>query len=100
MADYEIPPDLLKARVAFLAAHERLAALGRAIPSAAAVAALEAEPPTEEQRQEWRDAQTECRTLAVEIQEHPFWGTVDDTKAARKALDDAVGAETPRPPEA
>jgi hypothetical protein len=42
----------------------------------------------------------ERRRLAVAIQEHPYWGTVDDPKAARKALDDAVGAETPRPPEA
>lgn len=60
------------------------------MPSAAAVAALEAEPATEEQQQEWRDMQAECRHLAVEIHEHAWWGQVDDRKAARKALDEAV----------
>ena len=90
MADYEIPPDLLEKRRAFVAAEARLVALGRAMPSAAAVAAGEAEPVAEEQRQEWLDAQSKCRTLAVEIQEHKYWREVDDPKAARKALEDAV----------
>ena len=91
MADYEIPPDLLQLRVDFVTAQEGLSALGRAIPSAAAVAALEAEPASEEQRQEWLAAQAESRRLAVEIQEHPYWETVGDRKAARKALDAAAG---------
>ncbi|MFG1683474.1 hypothetical protein ACGFNP_25120 [Nonomuraea sp. NPDC049269] len=90
MAAYEIPPDLLQKRVDFVAAQTRLSALGRAIPSAAAVAALEAEPPTEEQRQEWLTLQGECRRLAVEIQEHTWWGQVDDRKKAEKALREAA----------
>ncbi|WP_433520162.1 hypothetical protein ACQP2T_63525 (plasmid) [Nonomuraea sp. CA-143628] len=90
MADYEIPPDLLQKRVDFVAAQKRLSALGRVMPSAAAVAALEAEPATEEQREAWLTLQGECRRLAVEIQEHPYWREVDDPKAARKALEDAV----------
>jgi hypothetical protein len=90
VADYEPPDDLLQKRRDFLAAQERLSALGRAMPSAAAVAALEAEPPTEEQRQEWLDAQAACRTLAVEIQEHVWWREVDNVQAARRALEKAV----------
>ena len=90
MADYEIPPDLLQKRVAFVAAQERLSALGRAMPSAAAVAALEAEPPTAEQRQEWLDLQAESRDLAVQIREHEWWGKVDNPQAAEKALRQAA----------
>ena len=69
MADYEIPPDLLEARVAFVAAQERLPALGR---------------------NEWLGAQATCRKLAVEIQEHKWWRGVDDRKAAEKALREAA----------
>lgn len=59
------------------------------MPSAAAVAAGEAEPVTEKQ-QAWLARQGECQRLAVEIPEYPYWETVGDRKAARKALDDAV----------
>ncbi|MEU8151810.1 hypothetical protein [Nonomuraea sp. NPDC048901] len=90
MADYDPPADLIQLRRDFLAAEARLSAAGREMPSHAAVAAGEAEPATEEQREAWRALDAERRRLAVAIQEHPFWGTVDDPKAARKALDDAV----------
>ena len=87
MADFD---DLIQLRRDFLAAQERLATAGREIPSQAAVAAG-AEPASEEQRDAWAALQGECRRLAVEIQEHKYWATVDDRKAARKALEDAVG---------
>ncbi|MEU4224253.1 hypothetical protein AB0F17_08165 [Nonomuraea sp. NPDC026600] len=90
MADYEVPDDLLQKRVDFVAAQTRLSTLGRSIPSAAAVAALEAEPPTEEQLQEWRDVQAKCRTLAAEIQVHAWWAKVDNRQAAEKALREAA----------
>jgi hypothetical protein len=72
MADYEIPPDLLQLRVEFVAAQEQLSALGRATPS------------------EWLDAQAKCRNLAVEIQSHAWWGTVDNRQKAEKALREAA----------
>ena len=86
MSDFD---DLVQLRRDFLAAQERLSAAGQAMPSQAAVAAGEAER-TPEQVEEWWAAQDECRRLAVAIQEHPYWATVDDRKAARKALDNAV----------
>jgi hypothetical protein len=72
MADYEIPPDLLQKRVDFVAAQNRLSALGRATSSA------------------WLDAQAKCRDLAVEIQEHAWWGTVDNRQKAERALREAA----------
>ncbi|MEU7831415.1 hypothetical protein [Nonomuraea sp. NPDC049129] len=70
MADYEIPPDLLQKRVDFVTAQERLSAPGRATP--------------------WLEAQAKCRDLAVEIQEHAWWGTVDNRQKAEKALRQAA----------
>ena len=90
MADYDLPEDLLQLRREFLTAQRRLSELGRAMPSAAAVRAQEAEPPTEEQRQAWAAAQDECRRLAVQIQTHPWWATVDSRQAAERALRDAA----------
>jgi predicted phage gp36 major capsid-like protein len=90
MADYDLPPDLLQMRRDFLAAERRLSELGRAMPSEAAVRAQEAEPPTEEQRRAWAAAQDECRRLAVQIQTHPWWATVDSRQAAERALRDAA----------
>jgi predicted phage gp36 major capsid-like protein len=87
---YTPPEDLLQMRRDFQDAEERLATLGRAMPSEAAVRAQEAEPSTEEQRQEWRAAQDECRRLAVQIQTHPWWATVDSRQAAEKVLRDAA----------
>ncbi|MFB4280874.1 hypothetical protein ACBJ59_36680 [Nonomuraea sp. MTCD27] len=49
--------------------------------------ALEAEPASEEQQQEWRALQEECRRLALEIDRHPYWAEAPDRKAARKVLD-------------
>ncbi|MFG1963064.1 hypothetical protein [Nonomuraea sp. NPDC049028] len=72
MAGYEIPPDLLQKRAAFVAAQEELSALGRAASSA------------------WLDAQARCRDLAVEIQEHAWWGTVDSRQKAERALREAA----------
>ena len=92
MADYTPPDDLIKLRRDFLKAEAALAAAGRAMPSHAAVAAGEAEV-TPAQKEEWWAAQDECRRLAVAIQEHPYWREVDDPKAARKALEDAVGGD-------
>lgn len=87
MADLELPEDLIQLRRDFLAAQERLRAAGRVLPAHAAVLALEVEPASEEQRQEWADAQTECRRLAVAIQEHEYWEKAPDRKAVRNALD-------------
>ena len=87
MADFD---DLVQLRRDFLETEARLAAAGRAMPSHAAVTAGEAEPASEEQREAWLALQGECRRLAVAIQGHEYWETVDDRKAARKALDDAV----------
>ena len=70
MADYEIPPDLLQLRVDFVTAQEGLSAPGRATP--------------------WLEAQAKCRDLAVEIQEHAWWGTVDNRQKAEKALREAA----------
>ncbi|MFD1547034.1 hypothetical protein [Nonomuraea guangzhouensis] len=72
MADYTPPDDLIKLRRDFLAAQKRL-------PAAAG--------------QAWLTLQGKCRELAVAIQEHKYWREVDDPKAARKALEDAVGGE-------
>ena len=69
MADYEIPPDLLQKRADFVAAQEELSALGGAA---------------------WLDAQAKCRDLAVEIQSHTWWGTVDNRQKAEKALRQAA----------
>lgn len=90
MAEYSPPEDLLQLRRDFVAAEERLSELGRAMPSEAAVRAQEAEPPTEGQRQAWAAAQGECRRLAVQIQPHPWWATVDSRQAAERALRDAA----------
>jgi hypothetical protein len=72
MADYDIPADLLQKRADFVAAQAELSALGRAASSA------------------WLDAQAKCRDLAVEIQEHAWWGTVDNRQKAEKALREAA----------
>lgn len=69
MADYDIPPDLLQLRVDFVAAQASLAALGG---------------------QEWLGAQAACRDLAVKIQSHAWWGTVDNRQKAEKALREAA----------
>lgn len=90
MADYTPPADLIQLRRDFLEAEASLSAAGREMPSQAAVAAGEAEPATEEQRQAWRALDAERRRLAVEIVQHEYWREVDDPKAARKALEDAV----------
>lgn len=90
MPDIDPPEDLIALRRAFLGAQERLATLGRAMPSEAAVRAQEAEPPTEEQRQDWWAAQEECRRLAVQIQTHRWWATVDSRQKAERALHDAA----------
>lgn len=88
MADFD---DLIQLRRDFLAVEARLSAAGREMPSHAAVAAGEADPATEEQREAWLALDAERRRLAVAIQEHPYWREVDDPKAARKALDEAAG---------
>jgi soluble cytochrome b562 len=85
--DITLPPDLIQLRKAFNAAQGRLRAAGQALPSYASIEAGEAEPATEEQRQEWQDAQEECRRLAREIDQHPHWAEAPDRKAARTALD-------------
>jgi predicted phage gp36 major capsid-like protein len=87
MSDFD---DLVELRRAFVAAEERLFAAGRALPPHAAVVAGEAEAASEEQRQAWRAAQDECRRLAVQIQTHPWWATVDSRQAAERALRDAA----------
>jgi len=93
MADYDLPDDLIDLRRAFLAAQERLAELGRAMPSHTMVAAGEAEPATEGQRQAWWDAQKECQRLAVEIHRHSWWETVDSRQKAERALRDAAATQ-------
>jgi hypothetical protein len=89
MSDYDLPPDLLQMRRDFLDAEQRLSELGKAMPAPTAIAAGEAEVP-DEQRQEWWAVQAECRRLAMGIQTHSWWASVDDRHAARKALDAAV----------
>jgi hypothetical protein len=74
MADYTPPDDLIKLRRDFLATEASLSAAGRDMPS-----------------QAWLALDTKRRELAVDIQEHKYWREVDDPKAARKALEDAVG---------
>jgi hypothetical protein len=92
MSDYDLPPDLLQMRRDFLTAERRLSELGKAMPSPTAVAAGEAEVP-DEQRQEWWTVQAECRRLAVGIQTHPWWASVDNRQKAERALRDAAADE-------
>ena len=79
MADYTPPDDLIELRRDFLAAQERIA--------------------TEGQREAWQALDDKRRQLAVKIQEHKYWREVDDPKAARKALEEAVkaGGDEPSP---
>jgi hypothetical protein len=94
MSDFD---DLVKLRRAFVAAQERLSAAGRALPPHTAVIAGEAEEASEGQRQAWRAAQDECRRLAVQIQTHRWWATVDSRQAAERALREAADAPGIRP---
>ncbi|MFI7448046.1 hypothetical protein ACIBQX_11160 [Nonomuraea sp. NPDC049714] len=87
MSDFD---DLVELRRAFVAAEERLSAAGRALPPHAAVVAGEAEAASEEQKLAWSAAQDECRRLAVQIQTHRWWATVDNRQKAEKALRDAA----------
>ncbi|MFC4006671.1 hypothetical protein ACFOY2_05530 [Nonomuraea purpurea] len=93
MADAELREDLIQVRRDFLSAQDRLSAAGRALPAYAAVIAGEAEAAADEQREEWAAAQEECRRLAVAIQEHPYWETVEDRKAARKEIEAAAESD-------
>jgi len=72
MADYDLPDDLIALRRAYLAADAGLQAAGRAVPPHSAVAAGEANPATDDQRQAWWDAQREAREFAVAIQGHQW----------------------------
>ena len=89
MADFDLPPDLIELRRAFLAAEEHLRELGAAQPAPTAIAAGEAEL-TDEQREEWQAAHDKTRDLAGEIHRHPWWGTVDNRQSAATALDEAA----------
>jgi hypothetical protein len=70
---YDPPEDLLRLRRDFLAAGE-------------------AEVP-DEQRQEWWAVQAECRRLAMGIQTHSWWASVDNRQKAERALRDAAADE-------
>jgi hypothetical protein len=96
MSDYDLPEDLLQMRRDFLAAERRLSELGEAMPAPTAIAAGEAEVP-DEQREEWWTVQAECRRLAVGIQTHSWWASVDNRQKAERALRDAADASGIRP---
>jgi hypothetical protein len=96
MSDYDLPPDLLQMRRDFLATEKLLSELGKAMPAPTAVAAGEAEVP-DEQRQEWWAVQAECRRLAMGIQTHSWWASVDNRQKAERALRDAAADERDGP---
>ena len=91
MADYDLPPDLVQLRRDFLAAEEELRKIGAAQPAPTAVAAGEAEL-TDEQRAEWQAAFQEVRRLVAEINQNPWWETVDNRHHAWMALNKAAKA--------
>jgi hypothetical protein len=86
---FDLPPDLVQLRRDFLAAEERLRAIGQAQPAPTAVAAGEAEV-SDEQRVEWAAAFDETRRLAEEIHRHPWWLQVDQRHDAWMALQKAA----------
>ena len=90
MADFD---DLIQLRRAFLAAQAALIAAGRAIPAHSAVVAGEAEPATEGQRETWLALDAERRRLAVAIQTHSYWETVEagDRRRVEAQLRQAAG---------
>ncbi|MGI5273139.1 hypothetical protein ACQEUU_37685 [Nonomuraea sp. CA-218870] len=72
---YDLPEDLIALKRAFLAAETRLASLSET-----------------GSREDWQAAYQECQRLAVEIDRHPYWATVDNRHSAWMALQAAAKA--------
>ncbi len=85
MAEYQPPAGLLQLKKDLLASEAARREIGEAMPAPTAVAAGEAEIP-DELRRRWDDACAESARLAVEINRHPWWDTVDSRHAADVAL--------------
>lgn len=85
MADYDFPPDLLDLQRAWYAADARCVEIAASHPKAvdqvAGTAAV-----SDAQYAELKAARAKRWALTVDLQDHDWWGSVEDRLAAKAAL--------------
>lgn len=82
---WEIPGDVVEARLTLDSALQHLAALADTLPAGADIATGRADI-THAEREEWLAAQEECKRLAAALATHPWLGSVSDPFGARRAV--------------
>jgi hypothetical protein len=81
----DVPPELVALRRAFDQADQECERIGATFPRAVDIAAGIAEP-TPEQRDALIAARAERLRILEEIQQHPWWATLNDQRVGREAL--------------
>ena len=82
---WEIPGDVVAARLTLDSALQHLGAFADALPAAADIAAGRADI-TRAERERWLTAQEECRRLAAALATHPSSRSAHDPFSARRAV--------------
>ncbi|MFF7601427.1 hypothetical protein [Streptomyces mirabilis] len=82
---WEIPGDVVAARLALDSALQGLKALADALPAGADIAAGRIDI-THAERERWLAAQEECRRLAAALATHPWLPATHDPFSARRAV--------------
>lgn len=85
MTDYDFPADLLDLQHAWYAADARCEEIVASHPPAVDVVAGTARV-SEDQYRELKEARAARWALTVDLQDHDWWGTVDDRLSANAAL--------------
>jgi hypothetical protein len=85
VTDYDFPPDLLDLQRAWFAADARCVEIAASHPRAVDQVAGTARV-SDAQHAELKQARAERWALTEELQDHTWWGTVQDRLAAKAAL--------------
>ena len=85
MTDFEFPADLLDLQRAWYAADARCVEIAASHPPAVDVVAGTARV-TDEQHAELKAARAARWALTMDLQDHDWWGMVEDRLAAKAAL--------------